>query len=230
MKEETIVKINKIGKAGDIVARILRILLIIAFVVVLGALITLSVLPANLVEVDLGMQTGIKVNVSNFAELSEEEQAEVRKGFEEFNNDKDEDATISDVEVTSSTIAFKVGTDKKSFGLRDLIGPVIVALFYIVGSYVILWFVSMLCRALRDCNSPFEDDVIRRMRNFAFAILAWCVLAVICNIVISSIFISATQINVGFSLGHVLLVLVILGLCGIFRYGAKLQKEHDETL
>lgn len=230
MKEDTIVKINKIGKAGDIVARILRILLIIAFVAVLAGLIVLSVLPGKLVKVDLGSQVGIVVDFSDFGEISEEEQAELRKSFEEMNKgEEDEAGRPSNVEVTSTTLSFEIGQARKVFGLRDLIGPVIVAMFYIVGSYVILWFVALLCRAFRDCNSPLEDNVIRRMKNFAFAIIAWGVLAIVCNIVISSIFV-ATQIRISFGLGHILLVLAILGLCGIFRYGATLQKEHDETL
>ena len=94
----------------------------------------------------------------------------------------------------------------------------------------IVLIIALLCRALRDCKSPFDDTVIRRMRNFAFSIIGWCVLSVVCNLVISSIFASAIQVGVSFSLGNVLLVLVILGLCDIFRYGAKLQQEHDETL
>ena len=230
MKELSIKRINTIGKAGNIIALICRIILIIAMIGLIAAIVVINVIPEKLVNVDLGTNVGVTVDISEFDKFPEEAQAEIRKGLDEAANDWEEDGAITYYEVTDSTITIRFTHNSKTFSLKDVNAPLIVGMFYVIGSYVILWFVAMLCRALRDCNSPFDDTVIRRMRNFAFSIIGWCVLAIVCNIVISSIFASAIQIGVGISAGTILLVLVILGLCGIFRYGAKLQQEHDETL
>lgn len=230
MKELSVKKINTIGKAGNIIALICRIILIIALIGLIAATIVMNVLPEKLVKVDIGSNVGVTVDISEFDKFPEEAQEEIRKGLDEAAKDMGEDGSITEYEVTDSTIFIRFNHNSKTFTLRDVNAPLIVGMFYVIGSYVILWFVAMLCRALRDCDSPFDDKVIRRMRNFAFSIIGWCVLAVVCNIVISSIFTSALHVTVGFSAGTILLVLVILGLCGIFRYGAKLQQEHDETL
>ncbi len=230
MKELSIKRINTIGKAGNIIALICRIILIIAMLGLIAAIIVINVLPEKLVKVDLGANVGVTVDISDFETIPEDVQQDIREGLEETAKDWDENGAITYYEVTDSTITIHFTHNSQTFGIRDVNGPLIVAMFYVVGSYVILWFVAMLCRALRDCNSPFDDTVIRRMRNFAFSIIGWCVLAIVCNTVISWLFVSAIHVGVGFSLGTVLLVLVILGLCGIFRYGAKLQQEHDETL
>ena len=230
MKELSVKKINTIGKAGNIIALICRIVLIIAILGLIAAMIVINVLPKNLIKVNIGTDVGVTVDISDLSNLPEEAQQEIRKGLEEASQDMGEDGSITDYEVTDSTIFIRFTHNAQTISIRDVNSPLIVGMFYVVGSYVILWFVAMLCRALRDCESPFDDIVIRRMRNFAFSLIGWCVLSIVCNIIISSIFATAIQVSVGFSLGTVLLVLVILGLCGIFRYGAKLQKEHDETL
>lgn len=226
MKEETIKRINGIGKVGNIIARILRILLIIAFILIIGALVVVNVMPKNLVVVDIGNRVGVSVDFSDFAKLSEEEQAEVRKGIEE--NLKDE--SLGEYEVTETTIVFHFENHQGTYGIADINGPLVIALIYVIACYVILWFVGLLGKAFRDCDSPFDDNVIKRMKNFAYSLIGWIVVAFVSNIIISRVFLSGFSIQIGFNLGTVLLALVILGLCSIFRYGAKLQKEHDETL
>lgn len=230
MKELSVKKINTIGKAGNIIALICRIVLIIAILGLIAAMIVINVLPKNLVKVNIGTDVGVTVDISGLSDLPEEAQQEIRKSLDEASKDMGEDGSITEYEVTDSTIFIRFMHNAHTIVIRDVNSPLVVGMFYVVGSYVILWFIAMLCRALRDCESPFDDTVIRRMRNFAFSLIGWCVLSIVCNIIISSIFATAIQVSVGFSLGTVLLVLVILGLCGIFRYGAKLQKEHDETL
>lgn len=219
-------RINKLGKAGQIIAVILRVLLIIAFIGVLLGLIVVTALPTNLVTVDVGSDVGVQVDISDFAKLDEEQQQEVREGLKEFADENDG----TDYEVTETAIKLKFKQKQGVYGIKDAIGPIVVTLLYIASSYVILWFVGLLCKAFRNCESPFDDLVIKRMKNFAICLIVWMALSLVLNFVFSTVFLSELNIHMGFSLGTVLLGLVVLGLCGIFRYGASLQKEHDETL
>ncbi len=230
MKEQTINRINSIGKAGNIIALICRIILIIAMVGLIAALVVANVMPEKLVEVEVGTNVGVKVDITEFGDFPAEAQDNVRQGLEDAVKEGGEQGRITSYEVTESSITINTEANKMTFGFKDLNAPIIVGLFYVIACYVILWFVAMLCRAFRDCQSPFEDNVIKRMRNFAFSLIPWTVLSFVLNIVISRVFLTSFQVQAGFGVGTILLVLIILGLCSIFRYGAKLQQEHDETL
>ena len=230
MKEETLKKINGLGKAGEIIARIIRVFLIIGFVGVIAGLVILLVLPKNLARIEIGTDVGVQIDLSGFKELTEEEQQQAREGLEKAMAEPDEDGGITGYEVDGSRITVHVGMNEKSFGLRSLIGPMIVSLLYIAASYVTLRFIGQLCAAFRDCRSPFDGNVILRMRNFAFSLIPWAVLSMISDSILSKTAFSVSSFGIHANLGTVLLVLLILGLCQIFRYGAELQQEHDETL
>lgn len=230
MKEETVRKINGLGKAGDIIAKVCRVLLIIGFVGIIIGLIAIIAVPKDLVKVDVGTNIGVKVDFSRYGELSEADQENARQGLEKSLSEQDEDGRIADYEVTASSVTVHLVTNEITFGLRNLIGPMVVALLYVAASYVSMRFIGLLCRAFRDCASPFEEKVIRCMKNFAFSLIPWVALSMISDSIISRSMFSVNKFSVGVNLGTVLLVLLILGLCRIFRYGAELQKEHDETL
>ena len=230
MKEETLRKINGLGKAGNIIARICRVFLIIGFVGILIGLVAMIVLPKDFVQIEIGTGVGVKVDLSRYGELSEEDQASARRGLEKALNDTDKDVKITDFEVTASSVTLRLAKDEMTFGPRTLIGVLVVALFYVAASYVSLWFLGTMCRAFRDCKSPFEENVIRRMKNFAISLIPWAVVSMTMDSITSEFAFSSNDFSIGINLGTVLLVLLILGLCRIFRYGAELQKEHDETL
>ena len=230
MKEETLRKINGLGKAGNVIARICRVFLIIGFVGILIGLVAMLVLPKDFVKVEIGTGVGVKVDLSRYGELSEEDQASARRGLEKALDETDKDVKITDFEVTASSVTLHLAKDEMTFGPRSLIGILVVALFYVAASYVSLWFLGTMCRAFRDCKSPFEENVIHRMKNFATSLIPWAVVSMTMDSITSEFAFSSNDFSIGINLGTVLLVLLILGLCRIFRYGAELQKEHDETL
>lgn len=231
MKEESVRKINTLGKVGEILARICRVFLIIGFVGILIALVAMIALPKDFVKVEIGTGVGVKIDLSYYGELSEEDQANARRGLEKALTDTDKDARITDFEVTASSVTLHLAANEMTLGPRTLIGILVAALFYVAASYVSLRFLGLLCRAFRDCKSPFEENVIRRMKNFAISLIPWAVISMTMDSITSeSALFSASDFSIGINLGTALLVLLILGLCRIFRYGAELQKEHDETL
>ena len=230
MKEETIRKINGIGQAGEIIARIIRVFLIVGFVGIIIGLIATLIVPKNMVHLHVGTDVDVRIDLSGIKTLSEEEQQEVRSGLSEAMREGDEDGTVTGYEVSESEIKVRIGVKDMEFGLRSLIGVMIVGMLYTAASYVTLWFVGLLCRAFRNCHSPFDEEVIRRMRNFAFSLIPWAVLSMISDSIVSRSLFNASRFEIGINLGTALLVLLILGICRIFTYGAELQREHDETL
>ena len=91
-------------------------------------------------------------------------------------------------------------------------------------------FAGKVCKAFRDCQSPFEENVIRRMQYFAYSLIPTVLLE---SVVAGSIgyFLGNTDgIGVNLNVSTILVVLVVFALVYVFKYGALLQQESDETL
>ena len=95
---------------------------------------------------------------------------------------------------------------------------------------VTLCFISSLCKAFRDCESPFEENVVRKMRNLAYSLIPWAIFSTITNSVADSLLMNKVSVNFTVDLGVIMIVLVVFVLVHIFKYGAMLQQESDETL
>lgn len=229
MKETILKQIHGIGKAGNIIARICQVFLVIAFIGVLIGLVAVLILPNNFVKVDVGGTVDVTVDLSEYATLSEADQADARQGLESAMREDPDDVTLLDYSVTATTIRLLLGTSDQSFRVHDLIGPLLVALLYLVACYVALLFLGKLFRAFRDCSAPFDDPIVRSMKNFAFSLIPWVVLTMISDSVLTSALRSTFSFKIDFNLETVLFVLMVFVLWGVFRYGAELQREHNGT-
>lgn len=88
-----------------------------------------------------------------------------------------------------------------------------------------------LANRVRLCDTPFEDEVVRRMTVFAWVLFGVSVFASCMGV--ATWFVFQQPANAFFSLlpsVYLVVSLIVLGLTKIFRYGAQLQKESDETL
>ena len=111
------------------------------------------------------------------------------------------------------------------FGIVCALGAVtLVALF------ITLLFAGKLCQAFRDCESPFEEKVVKQLNALAYSLLPWVVLGSLTESISESIFTNNFNLMIGVDLGMVLIILFIFVLAYIFKYGAVLQQESDETL
>ena len=109
-----------------------------------------------------------------------------------------------------------------------------------VAAIVVYAFLFRVANGFRCCESPFDDEVIHRMSVFAWIILGYSLLSRLLNNVpniITELQYNPTASSVLESLRILILPsfplavsLIVLALTKIFRYGAQLQKESDETL
>ena len=95
---------------------------------------------------------------------------------------------------------------------------------------VILLFVSKFARALEKNSTPFCDACIRYLKITAFVLLGWAVVGETTLQVVCGMFFGKFRLGVSVNGGMILISLVFLLLAYIFQYGAKLQREADETL
>lgn len=231
MKEQAVQKINKIGKISSVVALICKILVGIGMVAVLLASIVCFCFPKGSLRFACVEKFVVEENLDAFREIFSDEE------IEEIWESADVSLIINGREITSDDLIIKDNVIETADGeleylidIRDLAWMVLLIFFMLALIMVTLIFAGGLCKAFRDCQSPFEENVIKKMQHFAYSLIP----LIVASGVISSIgnMIATADTTFGFSLdlGMVLVVLVVFLLVYIFKYGAVLQQESDETL
>ncbi len=123
-----------------------------------------------------------------------------------------------------------MAVDAYTIEFRDLGIVCALGVVTLVALLITLIFAGKLCKAFRDCESPFEENVVKQLNALAFSLLPWVVLDSLTESVTESIFTNTFNLFIGVDLGMVMIIFFIFVLAYIFKYGAVLQQESDETL
>ncbi|MBQ9983963.1 MAG: DUF2975 domain-containing protein [Lachnospiraceae bacterium] len=233
MKEEAIKKINKIGKVSSVFALIGKIVLGISMVLLLLSATVCFLAPEELMTITLDEKVGFILDAGTFGEtLTDEDAEEMRKEFEEsFEVEAaGEDVQLEEIVITDNKLQAKSVVPTYSFTIRDLAWLMVILALNVTMIMVTLCFISALCKAFRDCESPFEENVVKKMSNLAYSLIPWAVFSTVTNSVANSLLQNKVSVNFTVDLGVIMIVLVVFVLVHIFKYGAMLQKESDETL
>lgn len=233
MKENAIKKINTMGKVGAILALIAKILFGILLALAVTGFVVVLCLPDNLCRVKVDGRANVFVDLSSFGvNLKEEDTAEIKNNVEENANINygGNKFNVDQVEVGESTINIKAGADLAEFNLKDCLWILAGAILNLILLLISVIFAGRLAKAFRDCQSPFEDKVIARMKQFAYSLIPWALVSSVVDMLVSRILITGGGFQLSINFGIVITVLLILALAYIFQYGAVLQQESDETL
>ena len=133
-------------------------------------------------------------------------------------------------EVTDTGMYVEAAVDTYSIELGDFGIVCALGAITLVALFITLLFAGKLCQAFRDCESPFEEKVVKQLNSLAYSLLPWVVLGSLTESISESIFTNNFNLMIGVDLGMVLIILFIFVLAYIFKYGAVLQQESDETL
>lgn len=235
MKEQAIQKINQIGKISAIFALIGKIVVGAGLVcTIVGAIICFAI-PEKLVEVTTAGAMVIDVDFSALGSevLDLQDEAKRQEAIAEMKQSmasEEDEFKVVDVTMDETGAQIAGTMAEYSFTIRDGAWAVVIAALALTMTFVTLCFVGALCKAFRDCQSPFEENVIKKMKNLAIALIPWCVITSVSDSTFSSIIDGKPSFSLSVDLGMVLVVLVVLVLVYIFKYGAVLQQESDETL
>ena len=236
MKNSSIKKINTAGLIGYIVS-ILLIVCIIAGMVGIG-ICTVGAFAISDNDINVKMDTNIKINsTGNF--LNRLNLFVKINGMEDLSilteDTKDglklNDSDISELSVKEENGGLNINakTNEITFSMKRII-IALIAIFIFLGVVTVsLYMVKALMKSLKNCETPFSEEVIRNMTRFATSLV--CVVA--SNIILSGFWKTLTSglnYKISIDLGSILLVAVIYILITVFKYGAKLQQESDETL
>lgn len=237
MKDQAAQKINKIGKIGYIIAMICRILLIIAAVGCLVIMIvTATVTPSGMITVRTSGDVEFNVDLSSLnVTLSPEEQNEINSAevvYDTFSYIDPDNREYIMMEITSTehTITARGKSDDGLFDVHSLSYLMIPVLITIISALVCIIFAGNLCKAFRDCETPFAENVIINLRRLAYSLIPWTLLNSFADGTMEHLLNGEIHLYFNLNIGMIVTVILVFMLVVVFKYGAVLQQESDETL
>jgi len=227
MRSETIERINKFGKVGNIVALIAKVICIVGLVGCLIATIVCTVFPENFVDIkiDTAAEVAVDMNVID-VKLSDDVASKIASEITE--NVSVDGGEVTSVVIENNTITLDTTGENISFSLKDVAGITLAATATLVAMLVTLFFIGALCKAFAKCETPFEENVIRKMNNLAISVIPMVVFSYVTEVVAN--YVMSGDVNLSIDFTAILVILVLFMLVHIFKYGAVLQQESDETL
>ncbi len=216
-------KINNLGKVCRIILVIIRIIFCIAIIgCLIGGILLMTVTKNDAITANGTASYQVIVDnnkLPNYIDSGLEENKDTENATFKF---FDSEITINDnytenegVETYDVDLSFDVKNSGqfKTFGIIICFsGAVMLAL-----GLIAVIFGGKLASALEKCSSPFEENVLKAMKRFAFSIIPVSVFTIMATG-------SVSLITIG------IIVLAVIIFSYIFSYGAKLQQESDETL
>ena len=232
-------KVNRIGKAGKIVSIILIVLLGIGAFSLLLAGGVCAVLPEDTVEVSFRPNADVLVGRSILGQewsrideiVAEAQEALTGKYGEVIQFEKTDRGLLIRLD--------RLMEEGEVFRLRNALGAIWAGLVGIASAIVALVMFLKLSDAFRVCRSPFDEAVIRRMNIFAWTLIVCAVVgsfagsaaqSAVMAFQMAAILSGWQRMSFSLNLTSVFTALIVFFLCMVFRYGAQLQREADETL
>ncbi|MCR4594481.1 MAG: DUF2975 domain-containing protein, partial [Clostridiales bacterium] len=145
---------------------------------------------------------------------------------------KTEDRTASDISVKANddgSMEIAVRNKGMTFTIARIIVCLVASFLFMGAVTVCIHFLDSLMKALKGCQTPFSADVIKRMTQFAYSLIPVVVFKTISDGLWSGLG-SSSELSLSTDLGIVMLAAVVFLLIAVFKYGAQLQQESDETL
>lgn len=137
--------------------------------------------------------------------------------------------TMEEIYADGNTITLSAGGAlNQSVSLHDMAYALITAVVTVAMTLVSLFFAGFLCKAFKECVSPFEENVIVKMRHFAYSLIPWVILNSISNSMFNSILNGKIDVEFTLDINTLIIVLIILALVHIFQYGAMLQQNQTK--
>lgn len=223
-------KINTAGTVGYIITIILIIGSIAMLVVSTLSTIAVSVLPTDDLRVSVASDIVIEAPKDFF---------EKAKSFVDLEGETEEEIVANDDEIdefkfteTENGMTLNVKSNKSEYNAAKLIMALVSSVLYYAALTAMLYMVKALMKAFKTCDTPFSDNVVKRIKNFGFSMIP-----VIATSMLTEAFWDYFTSRGGFEtfeisldLKGILALAVVFVLALVFNYGAELQKLSDETL
>ncbi|MCM1528369.1 MAG: hypothetical protein NC093_00035 [Alistipes sp.] len=227
MKNANVQKINTVGKVCRIILTVFRVFVIIGIVgcligAVLGG-IAAGTMPDDAVKADISVNGTVSIDgasIPSFVsdeinDLEELEGTNLKVGFGNFKVKLLVDK-LTEGSVNNYTIDGNAYITNGSAMVIGVVGVCVVAAIACGIMLAVVIFGGKLAKALETCDSPFEEKVIKAMKSFAFSLIPVGVVTL--------------AVDGALGLTMIFIVAAIILFAFIFKYGAELQQQADDTV
>lgn len=235
MEKELI--LEKIRKFGTIGYRFSKILMILSGVLLFISLLTtifFSLIKRDAIVFRSSGQEIIEVNISGMPikeeGLEERKQEIIDRGTTFPNMRNDYEYRLTDIILDNDIVKIVGTTEEEAFDIQDISLMIFGVGVWLAIEMAVLYYVIKICKFLSICETPFHENMSMLLKNFNIALIVLTVYASFGDSLINSIAKGRFAVTMNIDMISILAVVMVFGLSVIFKYGAMLQQESDETL
>ncbi len=213
MKNDIIEKIHSVGKVSRIVSRIAQVVALIGIVACMVAGVIGLFIPKDAMHFN-GTASGklsLDTKITEFETSIKNGKVNILGAEFDVKHTETTKGNIQNVDIEVKADDVDGNVLKMMVFSAGLIGTVFCALLWLV-----MRFTVKLSKTLETCSSPFEENVLAAMKKLSISLIPFGIF------VFGISGISAVAL--------ILMILVVMLFINIFRYGAKLQQESDDTV
>lgn len=236
MKNSKVKRINTAGLIGYIISIILIVCTIVGMVAI--GILTAGAATISKDNINVKVATNVDINsTGNF--LGKLNSFIGIDGVEDLStlteDAKDgiklEDNDFSELSVKEEDGGFSINakTNEITISMKKIIIALVLAFLFLGVVTYALYMVKALMKSLKNCETPFSEEVIKNMTRFGTSLVCVVVLKILFGGFWSTLT-TGLKYDLNVDLSSILLVAVIYILITVIKYGAGLQQESDETL
>ncbi|MBR3620231.1 MAG: DUF2975 domain-containing protein [Clostridia bacterium] len=238
MNSNSIKRINAAGTAGYVISILMIICAIAALVAAcIGTAAVVAVLKDD-VSITVDSQAKINLGSNSLSKLKHFIGIDGLDDLEDMvNNTAGLDITVNGMNFKDVSAAEKDGRvvinaegAKNVISLRRVLIFCIIGILYCAACVIALYMVKGLMNLLRKCETPFSDDIIKKLTAFAYSLIPVVILNGVLDGAKPFLNGSAEFAGTNIDLTTLLIAAFIIILIMIFKHGALLQREADETV
>ena len=253
MNSETISKFHRFGKVGKIVITVLMVIAIFGTLASCVATIFVTTLPKDALKVRVTNHAEFRINNEKFDSiwkmlgknftyagdkspediLSDENSKITPPENQEFEAElKFFDQSYSSAKIHSEGNTKVMEAKSSTFEYRssDLVVVLIFLTLFVASVAAALFMLKRLFVVLTSCESPFCEELVKKMKAFAVSLLPVALFASIGQTLSTAFLSGGRDTGISIQWGVLIAFAVIMCLVTVFKYGVQLQKESDETL
>ncbi|MBO4389727.1 MAG: DUF2975 domain-containing protein [Lachnospiraceae bacterium] len=232
-KDQMIRRIRLFGKIGQILSAITMAVQVLMILLFLAGFIFSAIMPKDFVTIRFNNELEATIDLStvpnpdveqDFSKIAEKiNSGEVNMIIDHYKIDH---ASIASKLLSVSGNSDQVEVYDKGRFMFLFGGLIINMIAFLITTFFIFRFTGKL----KNMESPFDTELSANLRLIAISLVPWYPLELICG-GIYEYFVTG-KFNIMFNLDIKLLVVIlfIALISVIFRYGAILQEESDETI
>lgn len=223
MKNVNITRINKMGKIMKILAKIAMVLVIIGSVALFVSGGFILSMPNDTLRIEGDVQAQIYLKgkalslegVPSSVIRLDDESISISENSMSLNDILT--LQINEIETGDDTVRFAVSSDlseidtgklRREFGVDLLMKGLMLAALAVA-----LGFAAALSKALQNCETPFNEEVVKRMKHFAFSMIPYAALG-----------------GIDGAFGIAIFAVALILLIFVFSYGCSIQSENDNIV